>query len=63
MQNSYTKEGQLSWWLAPLWNHKGRGSPLPFKIKNYFNFYPDPLARPAKPAQLEGQRAGPRALK
>ena len=28
MQNSYTKEGQLSWWLALLeclWIHKGRG--------------------------------------
>ena len=27
MQNSYTKEGQLSWWLALLeclWIHKGR---------------------------------------
>ena len=56
MQNSYTKEGQLSWWLAPLW----RGSnPLPFKIENYFNFYP---SQPAQPAQLEGPQAGPRAL-
>ena len=28
MQNSYIKEGQLSWWLALLeclWIHKGRG--------------------------------------
>ena len=45
MQNSYTKEGQLSWWLAPLWF---RGfEPLPSKIKNYFNFYPGRQARPA----------------
>ena len=44
MQNSYTKEGQFSLWLAPLWFHKGRGSnPLPFKTENYFNFYPGPL--------------------
>ena len=59
MQNSYTKEGQLSWWLALLeclWIHKGR--PLPFKTQKYFNFYP----KPAKPAQLEGPRVGPRAL-
>ena len=48
MQNSYTKEGQLSWWLASLWFHK----PLPFKIKNYFNFYPGPPARqPGPPAR------------
>ena len=69
MQNSYTKEDQFSWWLAPLWFHKGRGfEPLPSKIKNYFNFYPGPPAspptgpsarpaKPAKPAQLEGPRA------
>ena len=59
MQNSYTKEGQLSWWLALLeclWIHKGR--PLPFKTQKHFNFYP----KPAQPAQLEGPRAGPRAL-
>ena len=59
MQNSYTKEGQLSWCLTLLeclWIHKGRGSnPFPFKTQKYFNFYP-------KPAQLEGPRAGPRAL-
>ena len=52
MQNSYTKEGQLSWWLALLeclWIHKGKGSnPLPFKTQKYFNFYPIPTqARPA----------------
>ena len=62
MQNGYTKEGQLSWWLAfleCLWIHKGRGSnPLPFKTQKYFNFY----LKPAQPAQLEGPRAGPRAL-
>ena len=50
MQNNYTKESQLSWWLALLeclWIHKGRGSdPLPFKTQKYFNFYPQP-ARPA----------------
>ena len=59
MQNSYTKEGQFSWWLALLeclWIHKGRGlNPLPFKTQKYFNFYP-------QPAQLEGPRVGPRAL-
>ena len=54
MQNNYTKEGRLSWWLALLeclWIHKRRGSnPLPFKTQKYFNFYP----KPAQPAQLEG---------
>ena len=50
MQNGYTKEDQFNWWLAPLWFYKGRG-PLPFKIKNYFNFYPGPPARPASPAR------------
>ena len=51
MQNSYTKEAQLSWWLALLWFHKGRGFDLlPFKTENYFNFYPSPPAPPAKPA-------------
>ena len=62
MQNSYIKEGQLSWWLALLeclWIHKGRGSnPLSFKTQKYFNFYP----KSAEPTQLEGPRAGPRAL-
>ena len=62
MQNSYTKEGQLSWWLAfleCLWIHKGKGfEPLPFKTQKYFNFYP----KPVQPAQLEGPQAGPRAL-
>ena len=42
MQNNYTKEGQFSWWLAPLWFHF---EPLPFKTENYFNFYLG-LARP-----------------
>ena len=46
MQNSYTKEGQFSWWLAPLWFHI---EPLPFKIENYFNFYPGSPARPDQP--------------
>ena len=46
MQNNYTKEGQFSWWLAPLWFQ-----PLPFKTENYFNFYPGPPARPASPAR------------
>ena len=50
MQNSYTKEGQLSWWLALLWFHKGMGlNPLPFKTENYFNFYPGQPARPVDP--------------
>ena len=44
MQNSYIKEGQLSW--------------CPFKIENYFNFYPGP----ASPARKPGPRAGSRAL-
>ena len=43
MQNSYTKEGQFSWWLAPLWFHI---EPLPFKTENYFNFYPGPPSPP-----------------
>ena len=52
MQNSYTKEGQLSSWLALLeclWIHKGRDSnPLPFKTQKYFNFYLKPTQpRPA----------------
>ena len=50
MQNNYTKEGQFSWWLAPLWFHF---EPLPFKTENYFNFY----LGLARPAQLEGPRA------
>ena len=55
MQNSYTKEGQLSRWLAPLWFHKGRGLKLfPFKIKNYFNFYPDPPSQPSLRANGPG---------
>ena len=47
MQNSYTKDGQLSWCLTLLeylWIHKGRDSnPLPFKTQKYFNFYPKPV--------------------
>ena len=56
MQNSYTKEGQLSWWLALLeysYIYKGRGSnPPPFRTQKYFNFYPKPTQarRPACPA-------------
>ena len=37
MQNSYTKESKLSWWLALLEIHKGRGSNLPpFKTQKAF---------------------------
>ena len=46
MQNSYTKEGQLSWWLALLkclWIHK---IPFPSKLKSILIFtqYPPKLA-------------------
>ena len=67
MQNSYTKEGQLSWWLALLeclWIHKGRGfEPFkikmlmdPFKTQKYFNFYPIPT-QPSPPS-LRAHRLG-----
>ena len=60
MQNSYTKKGQLSWWLALLWFHKGRGlNPLPFKTENCLNFYPNPLARLEDPRALYIPRPGP----
>ena len=36
MQNSYTKEGQLSWWLT-LYGSIREG-PLPFKTQKYFFF-------------------------
>ena len=59
MQNSYTKEGQFNWWLAPLWFHKERGfEPLPFKTENYFNFYPDPPVRPASLPSLRAHGLG-----
>ena len=66
MQNSYTKEGQLSWWLALLeclWIHKGKGSnPFPFKTQKYFNFYPIPTqalpARSPSPPSLRAHRLG-----
>ena len=65
MQNSYTKKGQLSWWLALLeysYIHKGRGSNTPpFKTQKYFNFYSKPT-QACRPAQLEGPQTGPRAL-
>ena len=65
MQNSYTKEGQLSWWLAPLWFHKERSSnPLPFKIKNYFNFYPSSPSSPSPPSlRAYGSGTGLRYIK
>ena len=74
MQNSYTKEGQLSWWLALLeclWIHKGRVRiPFPSKLKSILIFTQSPPSPPsqgppsppAKPAQLKGPRAGPQAL-
>ena len=60
--NSYTKEGQLNWWLAfleCLWIHKRRGfEPLPFKTQKYFNFY----TKPGEPVdQSTGSVARPRA--
>ena len=61
MQNSYTKKGQLSWWLALLeclWIHKGRGfEHLSFKTQKYFNFYPKP-AQPAQPRPTVDQSIG-----
>ena len=64
MQNSYTKEGQLNWWLALLeclWIHKGR--PLPFKTQKHFNFYPklaqtSQPARPPSPPNLRAHELG-----
>ena len=60
MQNSYTKEGQLSWCLTLLeclWIHKGRDSnPLPFKTQKYFNFYPKP--NPPSPPNLRAHELG-----
>ena len=66
MQNSYTKEGQLSWWLALLeysYIHKGRGlNPLPFKTQKYFNFYPKSTQarrpRLSSPPSLRAHRLG-----
>ena len=54
MQNSYIKEGQLSWWLALLeclWTIR---EGVPFKTQKYFNSYPKPAqpARQARPVRL-----------
>ena len=50
MQNSYTKEGQLSWWLALLeclWIHKGRVRiPFPSKLKSILIFTQSPPSPP-----------------
>ena len=51
MQNSYTKKGQLNWWLALcLWIHKG------FKTQKYFFF--NPISTQAGPALPIDQSTG-----
>ena len=52
MQNSYTKEGQLSWWLALLeclWIHKGRGSTFLSKLRSILIFTQSPPSLPSPP--------------
>ena len=63
MQNSYTTEGQLSWWLALYESiREGDSNPFPSKLKSILSFTQSPPNPPAKPAKLEGPQAGPRAL-
>ena len=62
MQNSYTTEGQLSWWLALYESiREGDSNPFPSKLKSIF-FLTQYPPKPAQPAQLESPQAGPRAL-